>query len=357
MPDTPRHLIKVLPEKKAFYCESEQRVLDAGLDAGLTLPHSCRGGNCGRCVASILVGDYAYDRTTLPPGLTAEQRLAGKALLCQIVPRGPMTIETAKSGVAGEAPVILIPCRIVEREVVAPDVVKLTLQLPRTQPMDFRPGQYLDVLLDKGQRRSYSLACLPDSAVGTDGESASGGVSRAASHLELHVRRVARGLFSDIAFAQGAHSSLLRIEGPFGTFGWRDHDGPVLMITGGTGYAPIKSMLLEAMTRETMSPVHVYWGGRNPDDLYELEQLLRWQEAHEWLTVTPVAESATNRTDMVTGRVGDVAMETYASFEHAMIYVSGPPGLVSSVVASCREKDVDEQRLVTDSFDYATPAA
>ncbi len=354
MTKSTRHLIKVLPDKKAFFCESDQRVLDAGLDAGLSLPHSCRGGNCGRCAVRVLSGDYTYDRTTPPPGLTAEQRAAGMALLCQIIPNGPLAIETAKSQAAGAAPVVKLPCRIVQREAVAPDVMKLTLQLPRTQPMDFRPGQYLDVLLDKGQRRSYSLACLPYSLVGdTEAAGDQQSARSAASCLELHVRRVQDGLFSDIAFDQNEHSSLLRIEGPFGTFGWQKYDGPALMIAGGTGYAPIKAMLLEAMSRDGMHPVHLFWGARNRQDLYEIEQLKLWQQRFDWLFVTLVTESGQNEDILVAGRVGDVALSRFEQLEDAMVYVSGPPGLVQSVVDACLGKGVDKQRLVTDSFDYA----
>ncbi len=259
MSDSERHLIKLLPNKKAFFCESDQRVLDAGLEAGIALPHSCRGGNCGRCVASVRVGHYRYDRTTPPPGLTAEQREAGKALLCQIVPESPLTVEIARSDEAGlgSVPVLKLPCRITRRERVAPDVMKLHLQLPRTQPLDFRPGQYLDVLMDKGKRRSYSLASLPFSKINTK----EADQTDVATPLELHVRRVDGGLFSAIAFDEDA-GSLLRIEGPHGAFGWRSHDGPSLLVAGGTGYAPVRSMLLDAMTREVAHSVHLFWGGR-----------------------------------------------------------------------------------------------
>ncbi|MEM8685558.1 MAG: 2Fe-2S iron-sulfur cluster-binding protein [Pseudomonadota bacterium] len=220
MPQSTRHLIKVLPDKKAFYCEPDQKVLDAGLGAGLPLPHSCRGGNCGRCAAKVLVGDYRYDRTTPPPGITAEQRASGYALLCQIVPNGPLTLETATSEPVGTSRAVRLPCRIVRRELVATDVMKLTLQLPRTQPMDFKPGQYLDVLLDRGLRRSYSLASLPYS-LSTEQATTGDRASRAAASLELHVRRVPGGAFSDVAFDQSEQGSLLRVEGPFGAFGWR----------------------------------------------------------------------------------------------------------------------------------------
>lgn len=354
MTEPARHLIKLLPDKKAFFCAPDQKVLDAGLAAGLALPHSCRGGNCGRCVAKVLSGDYAYDRTTLPPGLTAEQRTAGMALLCQIVPNGPLTLETARSDVASAAPVVKLPCRIVRREAVAQDVMKLVLQLPRTQPMDFRPGQYLDVLLDKGQRRSYSLANLPYSLMADEGVAGEPEKTpRIASHLELHVRRVRDGLFSDVAFSQDEHSSLLRIEGPLGSFGWRQHDGPSLMVAGGTGYAPIKSMLLEAMTREVLHPVHLFWGARDRQGLYELEQLQRWQEQFAWFSFTPVIDSGPTGDGVELGRVDKIALSRFTQLQNAMVYASGPPGLVQNMVQSCIEKGVDEKRLVTDSFDYA----
>ncbi|MFK8030189.1 MAG: 2Fe-2S iron-sulfur cluster-binding protein [Gammaproteobacteria bacterium] len=362
MSESSQHLIKLLPDKKAFFCKPDQRVLDAALEGGLAIPHSCRGGNCGRCAAKVLTGSYRYDRTTPPPGLSGEHRASGMALLCQIVAEGPLTIEVAKSETAGAVEVVKLPCRIVERQAVAPDVMKLVLQLPRTQPMDFRPGQYLDVLLDRGRRRSYSLAGLPYSLLGkkSDGESDStrgAGDSEeqtpvAASKLELHVRRVDGGLFSDIAFDPDS-TSLLRIEGPLGSFGWRPHAGPSLMIAGGTGYAPMKSMLLEAMTKSDPAPVHLFWGVRNEDDLYERAQLERWQEQHDWFSFTPVISPKYSNESGDHGRVYEQALARYPDLSDVMIYASGPPGLIQSVVEQCAARGVAENRLATDSFDYA----
>ncbi|MEM8685559.1 MAG: hypothetical protein AAGF72_19255 [Pseudomonadota bacterium] len=126
------------------------------------------------------------------------------------------------------------------------------------------------------------------------------------------------------------------------------------MIAGGTGYAPMKAMLLEAMTRTVGNPVHLFWGGRDAQDLYEQEQLMRWQKQLPWFTFTPVTESGDGESTIDTGRVDDVARATYAELNNAMIYVSGPPGLVQSVVDTCQQLGIDDQRLITDSFDYAS---
>ncbi|MEM7083083.1 MAG: 2Fe-2S iron-sulfur cluster-binding protein [Pseudomonadota bacterium] len=346
MSESKSHLVKMRAQKKAFFCAADQRVLDAALDAGHALPHSCRGGNCGRCVAQVS-GPYDYDRPTPPPGITAEQRQGGQALLCQIVPQGPLVIDVAHHSTPDVAPVIRIPSRIVRRERVAPDVMKLSLQLPRTQPIVFEPGQYLDVLLDRGRRRSYSIANWPTSEDQSDQEEA-GATLRAAAGLELHIRRVEGGVFSRIAFDESA-TSLLRIEGPLGRFGWRPHAGPVVLVAGGTGYAPIKSMLLSRIARGETHPTHLFWGARNQADLYEHDAVRAWQQAHDWFTYTPVLrDSAENPR-----RLYEHAVERFVELDNAMMYVAGPPGLIQRIESVARDLQIDPDRVITDSFDYA----
>lgn len=337
--DSSNHLIKLLPAKTAFFCRSDQRVLDAALDSGQMLPYSCRGGNCGRCAARILSGDYRYDRDTPAPGLTAEHRSQGMALLCQVVPEGAMTVEVAQTREAGSAPVLKLPCRIVERVHVAPNVMKLELQLPRTQPMAFAPGQYLDVLLDRGRRRSYSFAGAAAGSVGV-------------SRLELHVRRVEGGAFSAIAFDPKA-SSLLRVEGPLGTFGWRDTAAPSLMIAGGTGFAPLKSMLLSIIKQDSHAPVHLFWGARSEADVYERELCEQWAQSRDWFSFTPVVRGADVEAKGEGERFFERALHTYSDLSDWTIYSSGPPGLVSGVIDWCKRNGIAAERVVTDSFDHA----
>lgn len=348
-----KHLIKVLPDKRAFFCHEEQTLLDAALDAGLALPHSCRGGNCGSCTAQRHTGAYVYRSAVIPAGISQAQVQGGAVLLCQIQPRSAMTIEVTTARSAVSAAVVKLPCRIVGKEQLATDVVKLLIQLPRSQPLQFSPGQYVDFILPSGRRRSYSLACLPSLT----------------EPLELHVRRVAGGEFSALAFDNSTRGNLLKLEGPFGNFGWRDSAHDVVMIAGGTGYAPLKAMLLDAWCREDRASydgthadeiasrqrtVHLFWGGRDVQDLYELDTLRQWAAQRKNFTFTPViASAAADAADIAVGNVHDIARRYYADFAGKEIYASGPPAMIATLKQDFLAAGVTAELLHCDAFDYA----
>ena len=179
-----------------------------------------------------------------------------------------------------------LPCRIARMAPLAPDVMQVFLRLPVVERLEFHPGQYLDILLDNGRRRSFSIASPPhDSEL-----------------LELHVRRVPGGGFTEGLWGATGVGSLLRIEGPIGQFVYQEGSSPVLMIAGGTGFAPLKSMLRHVLERGIDRPVHLYWGARQAQDVYEEALVLEWVRKYPQLTFTTVLSEATG--DRLTGQVG-----------------------------------------------------
>ena len=239
-------------------------MLDAALAAGLNLPHSCKSGHCGSCRARLLAGEIRY-RGGRPLGLSAQRNVTATCC-CARHARSRISRSQARL-IASVADVEIktLPCRIERLTPLAPDVMQVLLRLPAVERLRYQPGQYLDILLEGGRRRSFSIASPPhDSEL-----------------IELHVRRVSGGGFTERLFGAGgalAVGSLLRIEGPIGQFSYRPGALPVLMIAGGTGFAPLKSMLRHVLESGSGRDIHFYWGARHERDLYEEALVLEWAE-------------------------------------------------------------------------------
>src|SRR5260370_23768551 len=196
----------------------DRPVLEGALAAGLNLPHSCKSGHCASCRARLRAGEIEYPNG-IPVGLTAEEARAGNVLLCQARARSDLIVEARLIRNVAEVDIKTLPCRIARLAPLAPDVLQVFLRLPAVESLRFHPGQYLDILLDGGRRRSFSIASPPhDSQL-----------------LELHVRRVAGGGFTERLFDALPVGSLRRIEGTIVQFVSQAHPTPVLMIAGEPG--------------------------------------------------------------------------------------------------------------------------
>jgi CDP-4-dehydro-6-deoxyglucose reductase len=318
----------------------DQSVLEVALEAGLNLPHSCRSGHCSSCKARLLSGEIHYPNGRTA-GLTAEEAANGYVLLCQARPRSDLRVEARVIANVSEAEVKILPCRIARMELLAPDVMQVFLRLPAVEPLQFRAGQYLDVLVDGGKRRSFSIASPPHD----NGE------------IELHVRHVPGGGFTSTLFEQLRAGALLRIEGPIGQFIYRDSAAPALFIAGGTGFAPIKSMLRHALERGTKRPIHLYWGARHSVDLYEEKAVLEWVRQFPNLSFTAVLSEASaeevEHEHRRTGWVHDAVLADYPNLGSFDVYAAGPPAMIEAIRATFPTRGLTEDRLHFDSFDYA----
>lgn len=318
-------------------------MLAAGLRAGLHLPHSCRGGSCGACEARVLSGELHYPKG-LPAGLTPTEAAGGRALLCQAWARSDLRLEARALAVPEEVRIRRLPCRVESRELLCHDVMRLIVKLPSIEPFVFLAGQYVDFLLEGGRRRSFSMANPPHEA----------------ERLELHVRRVSGGEFTAQVFDALEERALLRIEGPLGGFWLREESGrPIVMVAGGTGYAPIKSMLRHLMAQGSRTPVHVYWGVRRPRDLYEGQLLAQWESEQQWLRYTPVMSEPLAE-DGWTGRRGwvhEAVLDDIPDLADVDIYAAGPPPMIAVIQELFPARGLPQGRLFFDSFEFATPKA
>jgi CDP-4-dehydro-6-deoxyglucose reductase len=333
-------LVTLVPTGQTFTADSAESVLTAALRAGLNLPHSCKGGHCASCRARVLEGSFSYPGPR-PAGLTEEEAREGFALLCQARALTDLRVETRELRPAPEVEVKSLPCRIERMERLADDVIAVHLRLPAVEDLHYRPGQYLDVMLSEGRRRSFSIASAP-----ADGR-----------FIELHVRRASKSGFTAQLFESLRVGSLLRIEGPLGQFWLRNESPrPALMIGGGTGYAPLRAMLRQLIAAGDRRPVTLYWGASSVEGLYEHEWLTRLESERAAFAYRPVVSaSATEEPDWAgrRGLVHEAVLAEIADLAVWDVYASGPPAMVESIRSRFLASGLPREQLFFDSFDYA----
>src|SRR5712672_52959 len=254
------HRVTLQPSGLQFDVEEGESVLGAALRQGYVLPYGCKNGACGSCKGKLLEGqlDYGvYQKKALPD----EEKAQGKALFCQAKPLTDIVIEARTIGAAKDIQVKTLPCRIQKLERRAEDVMVLSLKLPANERLQFLAGQFIEFLLKDGSRRSFSMANPP----------------HADELIELHVRHVGGGQFTDHVFGKMKERDILRFEGPLGTFFLReDSDKPMVLVASGTGFAPIKALIEHAVFKNLNRPMTLYWGGRRKQDLYMMGLAEQW---------------------------------------------------------------------------------
>ncbi len=335
------HYVTIKPGGHKFQVAETESVLDAALrEHGSLLPYGCRNGTCGVCMAQVISGEVAYSDGN-PPALGAQEQAEGKALLCRARPCSDLVIEVREVKVGGDPVIKTLPCRVERQERLAPDVMRLYLKPPNIGRLQFLAGQYIDILLADGRRRSFSLANPP----------------HADDMLELHVRRVPGGFFTNFVFEQMREKALLRFEGPLGTFFLReDSPRPILLMGGGTGFAPLKGMLEHMFYAGLNRPVHLYWGVRARVDLYLNKLPCAWAKTYASFRYTPVL-SAPLADDAWQGRTGwvhEALAADYPDLSGFDVYMSGPPPMIDAAKPVFFAQGLPEDQLFFDSFDFSS---
>lgn len=340
--------ITIQPSQHQFPADPDKSVLDAALAAGILLPYSCRSGACSTCKARVVSGTVEAGNTAAQI-LTPEEIHEGFTLLCQARATSDLVIESKEIRLASDIQIRKLPSRVTSISRPTTDVAVLQLQLPATESFRFYAGQYVEIILKDGKRRSYSMANPPHSAAA----------------LELHVRHLPGGLFTDHVFGVGAtqmkEREILRVEGPFGSFFLReDSDLPIVMVASGTGFAPIKAIVEHMSHQNIHRPVSLYWGGRRPADLYMDALAKQWAQSIPDFTYIPVVSDALPE-DAWTGRTGFVhraVMDDFPSLMGHQVYACGAPIVVESArrefVAQC---GLPDEAFFADSFTSAADIA
>ena len=324
--------VSVTPSGRQFGCEADETVLAAAMRAGVNLPYGCKNGACGSCKGKLVSGSVELGLHQ-ERALSADEKAAGQTLFCCAKPQSDITIEAREVLGAGEFPIKKVPVRVAKLDRVADDVMIMSLQLPATERMQYKAGQYVEFLLKDGKRRAYSIATPP----------------HADEQLTLHIRHMPGGLFTDHVFGAMKEKDILRFEGPLGTFFLREDSAkPMVMLASGTGFAPIKAIIEQWAHAKSTRPVVLYWGGRRPKDLYMHALCESWAKTLPHFTYVPVISDALPE-DGWTGRTGFVhlaVMQDLPDLSNHQVYACGAPVMVDAA-----QKDFSAQcKLPAEEF-------
>jgi CDP-4-dehydro-6-deoxyglucose reductase len=335
------HRITIKSSGHAFTVNDGETVLAGALREGLIIAYSCRSGTCGTCKGKLLEGRIDYG-TYQEQAMTEAERAAGMALFCQAKPHTDLLIECREIGSAAKGIQIkLLPARVVKMERLAPDVMLLELKLPANEKLPFLAGQYIDLLLRQGIRRSFSMANAPHDD----------------AFLQLHLRDYG-GPFSRYVFDKLKEKDILRFEGPFGTFFLReDSDKPIVLVASGTGFAPIKAIIEHALHKGSRRPMTLYWGCRVRSDLYRHDLAESWQREGKLRYVPVLSDApASDNWNGRTGLVHRAVMEDFPDLSGHQVYACGAPVMVDAARRDfTAQRRLPEPEFFADSFTAAAP--
>jgi len=306
-------------------------ILQAALDAGIAYPHSCRSGRCGACKSRLVSGHVELGKHS-PFALTEQDRADGLILACRAVPSDDVVVEWLDEALNTEPPAAQ-DAEVVAIDRLTHDILSIRLALADRAGFRFAAGQYLSLTVPGAPARSYSMASRPDEEL-----------------VELHVRAVPGGLTSGRIHASLVAGDTVRIDGPTGFAYLREaHSGPIVALAGGSGLAPIKSIVETALHQDMAQPIHVYFGGRAERDLYLVEHFRALERQFRNLSFLPVL-SQTASDGWRSGFVGDALAQDHGDLTGAKAYVAGPPAMVDSCLAALGALGVQAGDIHADVF-------
>jgi len=329
--------ISIQPSGRNFTVEEGETMLSAGIRQGIGLPYGCKDGACGSCKCKKLEGTVVHGLHQ-SKALSDVEEAAGLVLTCCGVPQSDVVLESRQVTQAGAFPIRKMPARVNALERLSHDVMLIRLQLPANDPFVYHAGQYVEFILRDGARRSYSMANARHNG----------------PMVDLHVRHMPGGRFTDHVFGAMKEKEILRIEGPFGSFYLReDTDKPMVLLASGTGFAPIKALIEHMQFQKITRPATLYWGGRRPEDLYQDAWVRAQLEQMPNLTYVPVVSNATPQ-DAWTGRTGFVhkaVIEDLPDLSGYQVYACGAPIVVDSARLDYSDlAGLPEDEFYADSF-------
>jgi CDP-4-dehydro-6-deoxyglucose reductase len=323
----------LLESGEAFPVDQGQSILDGALRAQVTLPHECTFGGCGTCRVKLVEGAVSYEE--FPMALTEQEHAEGYALACQARPASDLTLSVPVRGLDFPESVRLTTS-ISHVRAACESVVHLSLALPEGGMPDYRPGQYMNILLPDGATRSFSMASPPN------GKS-----------LDFHVRRIPGGRFTDAMLGKAAPGTPLQIEAPLGTFCFHEEDyRPLLMVATGTGVAPIKAILESLLDNPDCPPVTLYWGMRTAADLYLSDVIESWKGRLYEFDFIPVLSRADTSWTGRRGYVQDAVAEDFDDLSEHAVYLCGSPDMVTEAKAVFGTLGASMKHIYADSFTF-----
>ena len=328
---------------RSFVVKEGESILTAALRQGVMLPYSCKNGTCGSCKGQVIHGEVHYPFHP-PMALDRADFAEGMALMCQAEPLEDLEISVREIEAVRDIEIRILPARVIEKTLLASNVVRLRLKLPPSLRMQFLAGQYVDVLLPGGKRRAFSIASCPSLE----------------DELELHIRHVDGGDFTGWVFDTLQEKDILRLEGPLGNFFVRNDapKRPMIMMGGGTGFAPLKSMIESLLEQGDRREIHLFWGANNRADLYLDDLAVSWARDHEHihygraLAEEPADPNEDREPDYFAGLVHQAVISQHPDLSGFDVYMSGPPAMIDTARDAFLEHKLRESCLYYDSFEF-----
>ncbi|GAB4215138.1 MAG: CDP-6-deoxy-delta-3,4-glucoseen reductase [Rhodoferax sp.] len=328
--------VTVEPSGRRYSVAPGETVLMAGIAAGINLPYGCKDGACGSCKSRLLQGHVQHGPHQ-SKALSDAEEAQGMMLTCCAHAQSDLVIESRQVTAEGAFPIKKMPTRVLALERKTDDVMLMRLQMPANEAFAYHAGQYIEFLLASGVRRSYSMANAPH---------------RIDQGMELHIRHMPGGVFTDTVFSSLKVRDILRIEGPFGSFYLREGHKPLILLASGTGFAPIKALIEHLQFKNDPRPATLYWGGRRPHDLYAQDWLAERLTELPQLRFVPVVSDALPE-DAWQGRTGFVhlaVLQDHPDLSGFQVYACGAPIVVESAQRDYRAAGLPDDEFFADAF-------
>jgi CDP-4-dehydro-6-deoxyglucose reductase, E3 len=332
------HKISLTPSGEIFEAQASETILEAAIKAGITIPYGCQNGSCGSCKAKIISGKVfleGYQSSALHDSEVSE----GWTLCCKALATEDIVMETRSARDDGLASPKITPVRVEILKQLNHDVMKMVLKLPGNEAIDFRAGQYLEFLMQDGSRRAFSIASAPHEPL-----------------IELHLRLIEGGKFTHHVFNEMQEKTIHRIEAPLGQFYLRESDKPIVFVSGGTGFAPIKSVIEGMIHAKNSRPIYLYQGVRAQADLYMNDVCMLWENTHSNIKYIPVFSDPSEEDDKAIrrGLVHVAVMEDFETLSNVQVYCCGAPILVETAYQEfTQKKSLPENEFYADAFSFS----
>lgn len=327
------HRVSIEGSDVGFECVPGQSVLDAALRAGVELPYSCRKGTCGNCAGSVGAGDFAG---LAGAPIRNETCLPDQVLYCMCEPKSDLVLRPVTWRRLDPSARKTFTAKVHSHERAAEDVSVLKLRLPTGQRAKFQAGQYLQVFLDDGSTRCYSMANPPQES----------------DSVTLHVRHIPGGQFTNVVLGM-KQGDALKVELPFGNVALAaDDTRPLVCVAGGTGFAPVKSVLDDLAKRRVHRAITLLWGAREASGIYLPAAVEKWQRQWRDFRFVPSLSQALGDAPpgAFHGRVDAALRAHFPSLAGHVLHCCGSPEMVSSVRAAALDLGLELSDFHADVF-------
>ena len=326
--------IKIQSSGEEFDIKPSQTILEGSIAAGITLPYGCQDGACGSCKGKIISGKF-FLNDHQSSALTESDIKLGMTLYCKTMAQEDLVIEPNIPDMYDEYSPKVYPVRVESLANLNHDVMQMYLKLPASETLKFKAGQYIEFLMADKSRRAFSMANAPHESM-----------------IELHLRLIEGGKFTNFVFNEMKEKSIHRIEGPIGQFYLRASDKPIVFIAGGTGFAPIKSIIEDMIFTKNERKVYLYRGVRSKEDLYMADLVTDWNKKLKNLNYIPVIEDGLSE-NVRSGFVHHAVLEDFNNLSDVQIYCCGAPGLVENAFIDLTKNGLPENQFFADAFTFA----